>query len=61
MEMQSTEKPYNDKYQNMGDGDDGKRSWHILSIISWSLMLVTIWGDFCFGIIIKELLLKTQF
>ena len=46
MEMQSTEKPYNDKYQNMGDGDDGKRSWHILSIISWSLMLVTIWVSY---------------
>ena len=30
----------------MGDGDDGKRSWHILSIISWSLMLVTIWVSY---------------
>ena len=49
MGMQSTSRPQNDKYQNMGDGNDEIRSWHILSIISWSLMLVTIWVSYEWG------------
>ena len=47
MEIESTseQKNNNTNYQKMDDGDN-PRTWYILSIISWSLMIITIWTSF---------------
>ena len=49
MEMQSTTEAQNhsSNYQKIDGGDLG--SWYIISIISWSLMLITIWASYHWG------------
>ena len=51
MEMQSTTEPKNNNYQKM-DGYNDSSSWHIISIVSWSLMLITQWASYHYGFFI---------
>ena len=51
MEMQSTTEPKNNNYQKM-DGYNDSSSWHIISIVSWSLMLITQWASYRYGFFI---------
>ena len=61
MEMQSTTEPKSNNYHKI-DGDDDSRSWHIISIISWSLLLITQWASYHFGFFIwinfEEIILR---
>ena len=47
MEMQITNEQENNNtnYQSMDDGDNS-RIWYIISIISWSLLIITIWTSY---------------
>lgn len=47
MEMQIANEQENNNanYQSMDDGDNS-RIWYIISIISWSLMIITIWTSY---------------
>ena len=47
MEMQSSSEQNNTNYRQMNDnGDDSKFIWHIISIISWIIFILTIWYSY---------------
>ena len=54
MEMQSTTEQKNNSYQKM-DGSNDSSSWHIISIVSWSLMLIVQWASYHFEFFIWEI------
>ena len=54
MEMQSTTEQKNNNYQKM-DGSNDSSSWHIISIVSWSLMLIVQWASYHFEFFIWEI------
>lgn len=71
MEMQSSneQEQNNSNYRKMNDNvDDSKFSWHIISIISWIIFIITIWFSyntsyfiwFNFGEAIDELMREKQ-
>ena len=45
MQISNEQENNNTNYQSMDDGENS-RIWYIISIISWSLMIITIWTSY---------------